>query len=151
MSIRYAEDFEVGEKFDLGRYHVTREEIVDFAQKYDPFPFHVDEEFASKTVFGGIISSGWLTSLVWLRLMHKNFLEYETVLGSPGHEEVKWPTPVRPDDQLEGTLEVLEQRVSSSRPDLGFVRYRATLTNQNDETVFDTTSTMIIKPRPAET
>ena len=95
MSIRYAEDFEVGEKFDLGRYHVTREEIVDFAQKYDPFPFHVDEEFASKTVFGGIISSGWLTSLVWLRLMHKNFLEYETV--------------------------------------------------------FDTTSTMIIKPRPAET
>ena len=151
MSIRYAEDFEVGEKFDLGRYHVTREEIVDFAQKYDPFPFHVDEEFASKTVFGGIISSGWLTSLVWLRLMHKNFLEYETVLGSPGHEEVKWPTPVRPDDQLEGTLEVLEQRVSSSRPDLGFVRYRATLTNQNDETVFDTTSTMIIKPRPFKT
>ena len=151
MSIRYAEDFEVGEKFDLGRYHVTREEIVDFAQKYDPFPFHVDEEFASKTVFRGIISSGWLTSLVWLRLMHKNFLEYETVLGSPGHEEVKWPTPVRPDDQLEGTLEVLEQRVSSSRPDLGFVRYRATLTNQNDETVFDTTSTMIIKPRPTET
>jgi len=151
MSIRYAEDFEVGEKFDLGRYHVTREEIVDFAQKYDPFPFHVDEEFASKTVFGGIISSGWLTSLVWLRLMHKNFLEYETVLGSPGHEEVKWPTPVRPDDQLEGTLEVLEQRVSRSRPDLGFVRYRATLTNQNDETVFDTTSTMIIKPRPTET
>ena len=150
MSIRYAEDFEVGEKFDLGRYHVTREEIVDFAQKYDPFPFHVDEEFASKTVFGGIISSGWLTSLVWLRLMHKNFLEYETVLGSPGHEEVKWPTPVRPDDQLEGTLEVLEQRVSSTRPDLGFVRYRATLTNQNDETVFDTTSTMIIKPRPTE-
>ena len=151
MSIRYAEDFEVGEKFDLGRYHVTREEIVDFAQKYDPFPFHVDEEFASKTVFGGIISSGWLTSLVWLRLMHKKFLEYETVLGSPGHEEVKWPTPVRPDDQLEGTLEVLEQRVSSSRPDLGFVRYRATLTNQNDETVFDTTSTMIIKPKPTET
>ena len=151
MSIRYAEDFEVGEKFDLGRYHVTREEIVDFAQKYDPFPFHIDEEFASKTVFGGIISSGWLTSLVWLRLMHKNFLEYETVLGSPGHEEVKWPTPVRPEDQLEGTLEVLEQRVSRSRPDLGFVRYRATLTNQNDETVFDTTSTMIIKPRPTET
>ena len=151
MSIRYAEDFEVGEKFDLGRYHVTREEIVDFAQKYDPFPFHVDEEFASKTVFGGIISSGWLTSLVWLRLMHKNFLEYETVLGSPGHEEVKWPTPVRPDDQLEGTLEVLEQRVSRRRPDLGFVRYRATQTNQNDETVFDTTSTMIIKPRPSET
>ena len=71
MSIRYAEDFEEGDIFDIGHYEVTREEIIKFAKKYDPFPFHVDEEFASKTVFGGIISSGWLTSLVWLRLMHK--------------------------------------------------------------------------------
>ena len=150
MSIRYAEDFEEGDIFDIGHYEVTREEIIKFAKKYDPFPFHVDEEFASKTVFGGIISSGWLTSLVWLRLMHKNFLNYETVLGSPGHEEVKWPTPVRPDDKLNGKLEILERRVSSSRPDLGFVRYRATLTNQNNEIVFDTTSTIIVKPNPAK-
>ena len=150
MRIRYVEDFEVGAIFDIGYYEVTREEIIRFAQKYDPFPFHVDEEFASKTVFGGIISSGWLTSLVWLRLMHKNFIDYETFLGSPGHEEVKWPTPVRPDDKLNGKLEVLERRVSSSRPDLGFIKYRATLTNQNDELVFDTTSTLIVKPKPTK-
>ena len=80
----------------------------------------------------------------------KKFLDYETVLGSPGHEEVKWPTPVRPDDKLNGKLEILERRVSSSRPDLGFVRYRATLTNQNDEIVFDTTSTLIVKPNPTK-
>ena len=83
--------------YDLGKYTVSRKEIIDFAKKYDPFPFHVDDEAAAETVFGGIISSGWLTSLIWLRLMHQNFLTYETILGSPGHEEVKWPNPVRPD------------------------------------------------------
>ena len=82
--------------------------------------------------------------------MHKNFLSYETILGSPGHEEVKWPTPVRPNDELNGKLEILESRVSKSRPDLGFVRYRATLCNQLKEIVFDTKSTLIVKPRLAD-
>lgn len=75
-------------------------------------------------------------------------LTYETILGSPGHEEVKWPNPVRPDDELQGNAEILESRVSKSRPDMGFVRYRAILLNQNGEVVFDTTSTLIVKPRP---
>jgi acyl dehydratase len=149
MSIRYAEDFKAGNIFNLGNYQVTQEEIVEFAKKYDPFPFHIDEEAAAKTVFSGIISSGWLTSLIWLRLMHKNLLSYETILGSPGHEEIKWPTPVRPGDELNGQIEILESRVSKSKPDLGFVRYRAILINQKDETVFDTTSTLIVKSRLA--
>ena len=95
-------------------------------------------------------TSGWLTSLIWLRLMHKNFLSYETILGSPGHEEVKWPTPVRPDDELYGKAEILESRISKSKPELGFVRYRATLSNQRDEVVFDTTSTLMVKSRLAD-
>ena len=103
-----------------------------------------------KTVFGGIISSGWLTALVWLRLMHKAFLCYETTLGSPGHEEMIWPTPVRPGDQLSGQVEVKESRVSKSKPDLGLVRYISKLSNQEGEEVFVTTSTMIVKPRPAQ-
>ena len=150
MSNRYAEDFQIGDIIDLGDYKVSREEIIEFAKKYDPFPFHVDEGAAAETVFGGIISSGWLTSLIWLGLMHKNFIDYDTVLGSPGHEELKWPTPVRPDDILNGKIEVLERRVSKSRPDLGFVRYRAILKNQNDELVFDTTSTLLVKAKPDE-
>ncbi len=150
MDARFAEDFKAGDIFYLGKYQVSRKEIVEFALKYDPFPFHYDDEAAAETVFGSIISSGWLTSLIWLRLMHKNFLNYKTVLGSPGHEEVKWPTPVRPNDELYGKAEILESRVSKSKPDLGFVRYRATLCNQVDELVFDTTSTMIVKPRPLE-
>ena len=147
MQLKFAEDYKAGDSFELGQFEVTREEIVEFAQKYDPFPFHVDDEAAKATVFGGIISSGWLTALVWLRLMHSQFLCYETVLGSPGHEEMVWPTPVRPGDRLSGTVEIKESRVSKSKPELGFVRYTAKLTNQENEAVFITTSTLMVKSR----
>ena len=147
MSLKFAEDYKAGDSFELGQFEVTREDIVEFAQKYDPFPFHVDDKAAEATVFGGIISSGWLTALVWLRLMHKNFVCYETVLGSPGHEEMVWPTPVRPGDRLSGIVEIKESRVSKSKPELGFVRYTAKLTNQKNDEVFITTSTLIVKSR----
>ena len=148
MNARFSEDFKPGEIYDLGKYTVSRNEITDFAKKYDPFPFHIDDDAAAETVFGGIISSGWLTSLIWLRLMHQNFLTYETILGSPGHEEVKWPNPVRPDDELQGNVEISGNCISKSRADIGFVTYRATLLNQNGDTVFNTTDTLIVKPRP---
>ena len=148
-SPRYAQDYKAGDAFDLGPYIVSRDEIIEFARKYDPFPFHVDEQAAQATVFGGLISSGWLTALVWLRLMHESVFSYETILGSPGHEEVKWPTPVRPGDQLRGRVEILESRVSNSKPDFGFVRYTASLSNQEGAKVFVTVSTLIVKPRPA--
>ena len=149
MNFRYAEDYNAGEIFDLGTYDVTREEIIEFSRKYDPFPFHIDDQAAQETVFGGIISSGWLTALVWLRLMHKAFLCHETTLGSPGHEEMIWSTPVRPGDQLSGQVEIKESRVSKSKSDLGFARYTSTLSNQAGEDVFVTTSTLIVTPRPA--
>ena len=151
MNIRYAEDYNAGDVFDLGTYDVTREEITEFSRQYDPFPFHIDDQAAQASVFGGIISSGWLTALVWLRLMHKAFLCHATTLGSPGHEEMIWPTPVRPGDRLNGRLEIKESRVSRSKPDLGFVRYSATLSNQEGKEVFVTTSTLIVKPHPAPT
>ena len=81
-------------------------------------------------------------------MMHKSFLCHETILGSPSHEEMVWPIPVRPGDRLSGKVEIKESRVSVSKPDLGFVRYTSTLKNQKDEDVFVTTSTMIVKPRP---
>ena len=149
MDLRYAEDYNAGDVFDLGTYDVTREEIIKFSREYDPFPFHIDDQAAQETVFGGLISSGWLTALVWLRLMHRAFLCHETTLGSPGHEEMIWPTPVRPGDRLNGRVEIKESRVSRSKPDMGFVRYTATLNNQDGEEVFVTTSTFIVKPRPA--
>jgi len=146
---RFAEDYRAGEEFDLGSYVVTREEIVEFARKYDPFPFHVDEKAAQATPFGGIIASGWMTALVWLRLMHESFLDPATTLGSPGHEEMNWPTPVRPGDTLRGKAVIKESRVSKSKPDRGFVRYTATLNNERGECVFVTTSTIIVRSRAA--
>ena len=148
---RYAEDYKPGDVFELGSYEVTRDEIIEFSRTYDPFSFHVDDEAAKRTVFAGLIASGWLTALVWLRLMHQTFISYETTLGSPGHEEMNWPRPVRPGDRLQGRVEIKESRVSKSKPDLGFVRYTATLINQRGEQVFVTTSTLIVKSRTAST
>ena len=145
MENRYVEDFKKGDNFNLGKHTFSEEEIVDFAKKYDPFPFHIDKNAAEKTVFSGIISSGWLTALVWLGMMHKSFLSYDTTMGSPGHEEMIWPKPVRPGDSVSGRLEILESRKSKSKPGLGFVRYEAKLINQNNEIVFLTKSTLMIK------
>jgi acyl dehydratase len=147
---RFAQDFRVGEEFELGSYAVIRDELVDFARKYDPFPFHLDEESAKATPFGGIIASGWMTALIWLKLMHESLLDPATVLGSPGHEEMNWPTPVKPGDTLHGRVEIKESRLSKSKPGIGFVRYTAKLFNQRDECVFITTSTLIVRARAEE-
>ena len=147
MENQYVEDFKKGDIFDIGEHTFSEEEIIDFAKKYDPFPFHINKDAAEKTVFEGIISSGWLTALVWLGMMHKSFLSYDTTMGSPGHEEMIWPKPVRPGDTVSGQLEVLESRGSKSKPELGFVRYEAKLVNQENEIVFITKSTLMIKTR----
>jgi acyl dehydratase len=147
---RFSEDYRAGEELDLGSYRVTRDEIIEFARKYDPFPFHVDEEAARATPFGGIIASGWMTALVWLKLMHESFLDPATTLGSPGHEEVNWPTPVRPGDTLRGKVVIKDSRISKSKPDRGFIRYTATLHNERGECVFVTTSTIIVRSRAAQ-
>jgi acyl dehydratase len=146
--VRYAEDFKAGDRFELGSYTVTHEEIIEFARRYDPFPFHLDDRAAQAPMFGGIIASGWMTALVWLRLMHQTFLDYNTTLGSPGHEEMTWPKPVKPGDRLTGHVEIRGSRVSKSKPDIGFVRYTAKLRNQSGDDVFVTTSSLIIRTRP---
>ena len=145
---KYAEDYHTGDIFELGKYIPKKKEIIDFAKKYDPFPFHLDELEAEKTIFKGLISSGWMTALIWLGMMHKKFWSHETTMGSPGHEEMVWPVPVRPGDILKGKVEILESRISKSKPEIGFVRYQAILQNQNEEDVFRTTSTIIMKSKP---
>ena len=143
----YANEFYVGQKFNLGEKSVSLDDIKEFAQKYDPFPFHTNEELASETIFKGIISSGWQTALVWLGMMHDSFLNYDTVLGSPGHDSLIWKNPVRPGDTLSGEIEILGVKLSKSRPEIGFVKYRAVLINQNDDEVFFTESSLIIKTK----
>jgi acyl dehydratase len=145
---RYAEDYQVGEVVDLGDCILTKEEIISFAQTWDPQPFHIDEQAAAATMFGGLIASGWHVALIMMRLMlRSDFISAETSLGSPGADGLKWLMPVRPGDRLSGTVEVTSVRISRSKPGIGFVTTVARLRNQSDEEVYWLNSTAIVKSR----
>lgn len=149
LPIRFAQDYKPGEIVIVGEYLVTRDEVLAFAQQWDPQPFHLDEEMAAQTIFGGIIASGWHVALIMMRMMlQSGFITPETSLGSPGHENLKWIKPVRPGDRLVGRVEITDTRMSRSRPDIGFVTTISTLRNQNDEEVYWLKSTSIIRSRP---
>jgi acyl dehydratase len=148
-TLRYAEDYRPGEAFDLGFYDMTREEILEFARRWDAQPFHVDEEAARRSHYGGIIASGWHTGLVMLKLMMRGFICAETTMGSPGQDELRFLKPVRPGDRLHGRVEVTGVHLSRSRPGMGFVSNTATLTNQKGECVLRMKSTAIFKTRSA--
>src|SRR5690606_33005107 len=95
MSIElYWEDFTVGRRFELGSHEVTREEVIEFAQRYDPQPFHIDEEAAGRSVFGGLIASGWHTASMVMRMMCDGYLLRSASLGSPGVDNLRWVKPV---------------------------------------------------------
>jgi acyl dehydratase len=150
-ALRYAEDYQVGDVFDLGSIIVTKEEILEFSRKWDPQPFHVDEQSAERSAFGGIIASGWHVTLLMMRMMNDSgFISPETSLGSPGHDGLKWLKPVRPGERLSGTAEITEVRISKSKPELGFVTHIATLRNEASEKVYVLKSTSIVKSREAK-
>jgi acyl dehydratase len=151
-SIRYAEDYRVGESIAVGEHVVTKEEIISFARTWDPQPFHIDEEFAAKTIYGGVIASGWHVALIMFRMvLSKRFVSPEAGLGSPGHEGLKWLKPVRPGDRLIGKIEVADVRISRSKPDIGFVTTVSTLKNQHGEDVYWLKSVSIIRSRASAT
>ena len=129
------EDFEVGSVRESGTIDVTREEVVAFASRYDPQPFHVDEAAAKQTLFGGLIASGWMTASLTMRLMCEAYLLDSTSVGSPGVEKLQWLKPVRPGDTLKVRTTVLEARPMASKPQLGLVRSRMETLNQHGETV----------------
>lgn len=150
--VRYAEDYAIGEIFNVGEHTINEREIVSFASQWDPQPFHLDKQFAEASVFGGLIASGWHVSLIMMRMMLQGgFISPETGLGSPGADGLKWLKPVRPNDCLKGAVEVVEVRISKSRPDLGFVTTIATLRNQHDEEVYWLKSASIVRTRAAKT
>ena len=111
----YFEDLTVGEEHAFGRYEVTREEIVDFASSYDPQPFHLDEEAARESFFGGLVASGWHTASMTMRLIVDEFLADAASIGSPGVDELRWREPVRPGDVLTARATVLEKDPEGSR------------------------------------
>lgn len=145
---RYFEDFAVGDTFDLGSATITRENIIAFASQYDPQPFHVDEERARESAFGGLIASGWQTTAVFMRLFVDNLLSDAASMGSPGLDEIRWLKPVRPGDTLRARLTVAEARPSKSKPDRGTVYSFCEMVNQRDEVVMTLKGLHILGRRP---
>jgi acyl dehydratase len=131
----YWEDFYPGQVREAGGISLSEEEIIEFAKKYDPQPFHTDREKAKQTYFGGLIASGWQTAAVCMRLICDMYLLDAASLGSPGVDELRWVKPVRAGDTLHLKSTVLETRASASRPDIGTVRSRSEVYNQNGELV----------------
>lgn len=127
--MRWFEDFTPGEVIPLGSYLVEREEMVEFARRYDPQPFHVDEQAARASAFGGLAASGWLTAAVWMRLAVDTVLGDAAGLGSPGVDRLRWEAPVRPGDVLTGSLQVENATPSTRRPDRGTIELAGELHN----------------------
>jgi acyl dehydratase len=135
LTERYFEDYQTGEVFEFGDYLVTQEEIIEFAKRYDPQPFHVDEQAAEHSSFGGLISSGWMTAGVMMRMLVEHFVSRVASMGSPGVEELRWLRPVRPNDRLRVRVTILETRRSNSKPDRGMVLSLDEVLNQDGEIV----------------
>ncbi len=131
----YWEDMPVGSTRDLGTITPTAEEIVAFATQFDPQPFHLDEEAAKQSVFGGLCASGWHTCSMAMRLMVTNFLLESSSQGSPGLENIKWLKPVFPGDTLRLQHTVVESRPMTKRLDVGLVRTVWAMFNQRGEQV----------------
>jgi acyl dehydratase len=142
------EDFAVGQVYELGSRTVTEAELVEFAQQWDPQPFHVDPEAAKESVFGGLIASGWQTGAIWMR-MYVDTMLGSAARGSPGIEELRWLAPVRPGDTLTGRLTVLETTPSATKPDRGTIRIRGEMVNQDGVIVMAMTSRGHFGRRPA--
>ncbi len=133
----YWEDFTPGTSREFGGVTPTKDEIVRFARQFDPQPFHVDEEAAKRTPFGGLIASGWHTAGLAMRMACDAFWLRAASLGSPGVEHLKWTKPVRPGDTLKVRLTVLEARPLKSKPGVGLLRNRWEVLNQHREVVME--------------
>ena len=145
----YFEDLEVGRETEYGRYEVTREEVLEFARKYDPQPFHLSDEAAAKTHFGRLAASGWHTCAMTMAVIVRHMEgEAQAGLGSPGVDELRWLKPVYPGDTLHVRGKIVEKTPSRSKPDLGSFRSRTIVTNQDDVPVLSFTSIVLIRRRP---
>jgi acyl dehydratase len=143
----YFEDFEVGQTLRSHRLRVDAEGIKAFARDFDPQPFHTDEDAARDTIFRGLAASGWHTAALTMRLLVDGELKIAGGLVGLGIDEIRWPRPVRPGDELHIESEVIAIRPSQSRPDQGLIKVRTTTFNQNDETVQIVVANMIVPRR----
>lgn len=148
--MEWFEDLELGKVERFGSYAVTREEVLDFARKYDPQPFHLDDAAAAQTHFGRVAASGWHTCGMTMAMIVKFQDERgHQGLGSPGIDELRFLKPVYPGDTLTCEREVLEKRVSASKPDMGIFRTRVRTLNQHGDAVLSYVANAFVRVRPS--
>lgn len=149
--MQFYEDLAIGQKQAFGRYEVTREEVIEFASKYDPQPFHLDDDAAAATHFGRLSASGWHTCAMTMAMLVENLkANRQAGLGSPGIDQLRWKKPVFPGDTLRCESVVIEKRRSASRPEMGIFKSSLTVFNQNDEPVLEMVSNGLISTRDPE-
>lgn len=147
--MQYLDDLSVGDRASFGRYEVTREEVLDFARKYDPQPFHLSDEGAAQTHFGRLAASGWHTCAMTMAMLVEHMkTNPQASLGAAGTDELRWLKPVHPGDVLRCETEILEIRPSKSRPDMGSIRSQMTTFNQKDEPVLRFVALALLRRRP---
>jgi acyl dehydratase len=146
--VRYFEDFQAGDVSEFGPVSVTAEDIVEFAQRYDPQPFHLDAEAGAATPYGGLIASGWHTIALYMGMFVRGVLLDSASLGSPGVEELRWLAPVRPGDELRGRSTVTEARASSTNPRRGTVFTTNEMLNQDGVVVMTMKARGFFERRP---
>jgi acyl dehydratase len=146
-TLLHYEDFAEGAVFELGPYPVTKDEIIAFAQEFDPAPFHLDEAAAKASILGGLCASGWHVCAMLMRMMVDGYLGQSAGMGSTGVDEVKWLKPVYKGETLRGRMSVLSKRVSAKRPEMGIVKARWEVFNEADEKKLEMTGVNLIKVR----
>src|SRR5438128_7160759 len=147
--VRYLEDFTAGQKFGgPERVRVDAARIKSFAAEFDPQSFHLDDAAARASIFRGLAASGWHTAAMTMRLLVDSELRPAGGIVGAGFDELRWPRPVRPGDELRVESEVLEVRPSKSRPDLGLIKVRTTTLNQNGEAVQVAVGNLLVQHRP---
>src|ERR1700757_1220623 len=143
MKEHYFDDLKVGDRFKSESLTVTEKQLIEFAHKFDPQMFHLSRKAAERSIFKGLIASGWHTAAITMRLFVRTLNFAEGAIGL-GVDELRWPTAVRPGDVLRVETEILETRPSRSRPNVGVIRLRNTTLNQKDETVQTMTASALV-------
>ena len=146
----YFDDFVPGQEIELGTRTVTEEEIIAFASQFDPQPFHIDREAAAKSIYGGVIASGWHTCAMMMRIVLDGMRCEEASMGSPGLDGVRWLQPVRAGDTLSVRYVTKEVKPSSSKPDRGVVFSTWVATNQRGEDVCTIDGKALFRKRPQD-
>ena len=143
----YYEDLEIGQKIKLGSINVSKKEIISFAEKFDPQPFHVNEIKAKESIFGGLCASGWHTCSLFMRILYDGFLINSAALGSPGMNEIRWLKPLRPGETITGLGEVIKKTPSKSRPEIGSLIINYEVFNKNNELIMTLIGISIFKKK----